>query len=416
MTTRVRRRFLRTVGLIAACAALVATAAGAASAAGGKVETAATASPFRVLVISPFSGAAAALGNAYKAGIVAAGQLLNTEGGILGHHITLKFVDDGSNPINGVTMLQNELASGTRYNLVITANTAFIQPLAPVLAKVDALVATVGSADSLFTATPYPNLFGFSGNLEAQEQGVVRQMVAMKVKNIGIIAASNSAGMQSTQYLKYVAEHEGITAHVVLAPPNVADATPQLQQLQADGAQNLVIVGFSPVVGAALAARAKLGWDTPAFCDYGCAATNWATVPASSLTKFYVETIPQTVIGTPESRSASWKFFYSTLEKYTSSFPLGIAVPMYGWQEILAAKAAATKARSIDGIKMVGALETIHTAKDIGHWVGPLGLFDNKVTHGYSTPHLAHMISSDFVFVNAKPQVNGMIAGPVVRG
>ena len=410
------RRFSERAALLGVCLAIAATLASGASATTRASAGGSAATPFRVLVFGPFSGVAASFGAAYSPGIVAAAQLVNKSGGILGHPITIKVLDDQSNPAVGVGILQNELAGGTKYNLVITANTAFTQPYAPLLAQQDVLVESASSATAIFRGTPYSNLFGFAFDLYSQEQGVVRQMVKMHVKNVGIIAANNAAGTEAAGYLAQYAKNAGITTHTVLAPPTVPDATPQLQQLQGDGAKALAVIGFSALIPTALAARAKLGWTDPAFCDAGCAATNWANVPAASLANFYVEEMPWFVSGTSASASKQFKLFYTATQKRSSTFPLGIVVPLIGYDEILAARAAATKAHSIDGSKMVSALESIHTASGIPYWTGPLELFNSTVVNGYDLPHVNHTVSGDFVFVKAKPQVNGMIAGPLVGG
>ena len=415
MKVKARHRLVLLTAALASAAALSAVVAGTAAAKPVTVGGPAASSPFRVLVVTELSGPTAAFGAAYRPGLFAAAHLINGWGGILGHKVTIKFVDDQSNPVTGVTVLQNELASGTTYNVVVTAITAFTQPLAPILAQHDLLALTSGSASALFRGNPYQNLFGFSGNLYSQEQGMVRTMKAKGIKNVGIIGANNAAGTEAAQLLQRYAQGQGMTANIVLTPTTVTDATPQLQQLQSKGADALAIVGFSAVVNAALAARDKLGWTAPAYCDLGCAATNWGTVPAAQLKDVYPEEMPWLVAGDPVTKTKQYQLFTKTLAKYEKSYSLGIVVDLISYDMLLTARAAAIKAHSIDGNAMVKALETIHSSTQVPWYVGPKGLFAAAPSNGYDLPHVIHTVAGDMVFVKATPQKDGMIAGPATK-
>jgi branched-chain amino acid transport system substrate-binding protein len=416
MKHKARHRLLVAVAALVACAALSVTAAGAATAQPAGHGKGKAKSTFNVLIVTELSGPYSAFGAAYRPGMFAAGRIVNDSGGILGHKVSLTFVDDQSNPVTGVTALQNALAGGKKYNVVITAITAFTQALAPVLAKQNTLALTSGSASALFRGNPYPNLFGFSANLYSQEQGIVRKMKADGVSNVGIIAANNAAGSESAELVQQYARAAGITANVVLAPTTVVDATPQLQQLQAGGAKALAVIGFSGVVGAALNARAKLAWSAPAYCDLGCAATNWATLPSNALTDVNVEEMPWYVGGTPQTKTKVYKLFNKYDAKYDKTYSLGIVVDQIGYNMLMTARAAAIKAKSIDGTAMVKALASMHSSKAVKWYVGATGFFASSPTSSYDLPHVIHTGSKDMVFVKAKPQVKGMIAGPVLTG
>ena len=416
MKHKARHRLLVVVAAVVACAALAVTAAGAATDRSAGHGKAAAKSTFNILVVTELSGPYSAFGAAYRPGMFAAGRIINNSGGILGHKISLTFVDDQSNPVTGVSALQGALAGGKKYNVVITAITAFTQALAPVLAQQNVLAMTSGAAGALFQNTPYPNLFGFSANSYSQEQGVVRKMKADGITNVGIIAANNAAGTDSANLVARYAKAAGISATVVFAPTTVVDATPQLQQLQATGANGLAVIGFSGVVSAALNARAKLGWTAPAYCDLGCAATNWGTLQPNTLTDVNVEEMASFVAGTPATKTKDYQKFSTTLAKYDTKYALGIVVDQIGYSMLMTARAAAIKAKSIDGGAMVKALETMHSSKAVKWYIGPKGFFNSKTVNGYDEPHLIHTVSQDMIFVKAKPQVKGMIAGPVLKG
>jgi branched-chain amino acid transport system substrate-binding protein len=379
---------------------------------GGEAGAAASDEPFRILMVTQQSGPAESFGTSFEPGVQAGVDAVNADGGILGHRVELKLVDDQSDPAKGVTALQQELVSGTKYQMAITAFSAFTTPLAPVLAKQDVIAMTAGSAAALFgDPEKYPNLFGFSANLEAQADGIVEDAKRRGVKRVGIIAADNDAGLDVANLTKERAEAAGIAAKTVFTKPDVVDATPQVQQLQASGAEALVVMGFSPVVPAALAAKRKLGWDALTYCDQGCQATNWADMPEADWKGVLVEQFPESVEGDPSTQTDNYKRFQELVGKHTDQYLLGIVVDYIGWNMVMAAKAAAEKADSIEPAKLVETLENMKSTKEIPGYIGPEGLFspDGRLAH------VLHTTPDAYVFVEAAPTVDGLMPGPVVK-
>jgi hypothetical protein len=68
---------------------------------------------FKVLYIGPLSGATAIAGKAEVAGIKAAAAVINGQGGILNHHVTVTVMDDGGLGTTAVSQGQQVLSSAT---------------------------------------------------------------------------------------------------------------------------------------------------------------------------------------------------------------------------------------------------------------------------------------------------------------
>jgi hypothetical protein len=106
-----------------------------ASAGGGSSSPAAAAkSPFVVVESLDFSGPGKAYGAGESLGLQVAANELNKSGGILGHKVVIKEVNDESDPTQGVSGLQQLLSSGVTPNMVWAgSNSTVTQAELPVL-------------------------------------------------------------------------------------------------------------------------------------------------------------------------------------------------------------------------------------------------------------------------------------------
>lgn len=375
---------------------------------GGETASSDSASgePFRILMVTEKSGAVASFGAAFEPGVLAGRDIVNEEGGIDGHPVEVSFADDQSDPAKGVTALQNALASGTEYQMVITAITSFTQPLAPLLAASNVIAMSAGSAAALYEpSTKYPNLFGYSAPLPAEEAGIIADLKEKGIKSVGVIGPNNEAGMEAAELVKSIGAEEGVKATVALAPETVVDATPQLQKLQAANVEALAVVGFSAVANAAFKARTKLGWDVPAYCDLGCAPTDWGSLSPAEREGVLVEQMPVLVKGEPETETPTYKKFQKAVAAQTDEYPLGIVVDIIPYNMVMAAKAAAEKAGSIEPEELVSTLEGMESSKEVPGYIGPEGLF----APSGELAHVIHATADDMIFVPAAPQEDGLM-------
>lgn len=369
-------------------------------------EESAGGEPFRILMVTEKSGPVAPFGAAFEPGVKAGVEIANEEGGIDGHPVEVSFADDQSDPAKGVTALQDALSSGTEYQMVITAITSFTQPLAPILAQSNVIAMSAGSAAALYEpSTKYPNLFGFSATLPSEEGGIVADLKKEGIKSVGVIGANNEAGMEAAELVKSIGAEEGIKTTIALAPETVVDATPQLQKLQAANVEALAVVGFSAVANAAFKARTKLGWEVPAYCDLGCAPTDWSSLSAAERDGVMVEQLPVLVKGEPDTETATYKKFQKAVAEQTSEYPLGIVVDIIPYDMVMAAKAAAEKAGSIEPAELVTTLENIESSSEVPGYIGPEGLF----APSGELAHVIHTTADDMIFVPAAPQEGGLM-------
>src|SRR5439155_953502 len=147
------------LGIVAGLAVLVVASA---SAHPSAVATAKSKSPIHVLYVGSESGALAGVGNAFLHGAVAGAHIINASGGVLGHKITLKIVDSGSDPAKAVQAVQQALSSGVKYTAVEADNGVISGAISPIVAQHTEILYTGASATPAQTISACPNCY-FSG-------------------------------------------------------------------------------------------------------------------------------------------------------------------------------------------------------------------------------------------------------------
>ncbi|MBV9603584.1 MAG: ABC transporter substrate-binding protein, partial [Solirubrobacterales bacterium] len=150
--------------------------------------------PFRVLWICPASGPLAAAGNAELTGMEAAVTYVNSHGGVLGHKVELKTVDDGGAGTRAVSAAEQALASGTQYNLLY--NGCFTQdgvPAAATFAKTPA-VQFAPLPDQLVKSGKYPYAFLSGSLLSAPELGIATELKNKGLTKFAILTGDDPSG------------------------------------------------------------------------------------------------------------------------------------------------------------------------------------------------------------------------------
>lgn len=141
-------------------AALVVSAALAGCSSSGKTASKSS-TPFVFVDITDLTGSTAAFGIPILDGAKVAAAQLNAKGGILGHRIVVKSMNDPSNdPTTAINDLQSVLASGQQINLIYPGLTSAVgEALLPSVNQHNILAIGSLSAPTLNDPAKYPNLF-----------------------------------------------------------------------------------------------------------------------------------------------------------------------------------------------------------------------------------------------------------------
>jgi branched-chain amino acid transport system substrate-binding protein len=394
-------------------AALVAGAvlAGCGSSSGSTNAAATTSSkagaPFKVLVIYPRSGPFEVPGTEELNGLQSAVSVVNAGGGILGHKVQLKVVDDVDNGTTAVTVAQKELAGGASYNLIIAGlNGADSIPLAGSLAKNPTLQVSTASEDSLNDPSKYPNLFMTGTGFAANEEGMAAELKADAIKKIGIITGDDTSGQNAAAALKKAATAAGISVtSTVFVPDTAVDATPQMQKVLASHPDAIASGAYTAATPAIVKARAKLALNVPLYGDAFFSAANLGAIAKpAELKGIKVQSFPFLVKGNAAQQTPEYTAFATAMAKLQPHPPISLIAGIVAYNALMVTRGAANKAHSIDGAALAKAMPGVSVASQVPGFVGA------KTTGIFSpSQHILRVTGSNFVFVKAGPQVDGIL-------
>ena len=378
-STLKRRRRGASIAILAAAAASLLGACGddsdggsaSATTAGSTDESTATSAatdpasdePFRVLFIGPLSGPLSVVGTSEVAGFEAAIDAVNADGGILGHPVELTALDDAGDGTTAISLLEEELASGTEYHLISAGAGAYdAVALAPALADVPVLQIPMAGEQVLNDPDTYPNLYVPSGGFGPQTLGIMERLEEDGISNVAVMFGENVP--EGAERLEEAADEVGIEVSASVGVPAAAtDAIPQLQQAMDSDPEAIAISGFSPALVPILKARTTLGLDVPVYLDPFAGAANLGpSTTAEDRAGVIIETFPFLVDGDPAQDDADWQAFEAGVAEYLPQPLLSLYAPLIAWDAVMMARAAAESAGTISGQEVADALGQIGNA------------------------------------------------------
>lgn len=364
--------------------------------------------PFRVLGFYPVSGSFEVSGIGELDGLKAAANVINSEGGILGHEVVIKIDDDQNVGTTAIAAAQSELASGTKYNLIIPgiAGTTMI-PLASLFEHTQVPQVSPGDVSTLDQPSKYPNFFMTLNGFSANEQGVVDALKARGITKAAFISGDDPDGQDAAKFFASSAKAAGISVTASVLVPNTAvDAKPQYQQVLASNPQAVVIGAFSNAEPVILVARAALGSAVPLYLDSFAAAfpMEAALKQPAQLKGIMEEQFPYLVKGSPAESTAWFKTFLAAYTKLLPHPVLNLIAGVVSYNALMVARAAAIKAGSVDGPAMIKALGEISSASQVPDFVGDpsTGIFS-------ATTHQLDVKPSNYGFYPAGPTLDGVL-------
>jgi branched-chain amino acid transport system substrate-binding protein len=397
---RIRLPIRVVCALTAACACVCVTPS--TSAATGRAQT-----PFRVLAVVPLSGPLAFVGDLEGRSLAAAAGTINKSGGIRGHKVELKIVDDSGDGNVAISLLQQAM-SGTTYNLIIPgATTGEAVPLAAALKSNPTIQIGITAADALNDPATYPAHFGTVEGFLPNATGLVARMKKDGVSRFAIVCGDTATGHSGAVALQSAAKDAGLSVtSTVFIPSGSADAAPQLQQVNGTNPQAIAMAGNTPATASVIAARVKLGLTIRLYGDATMGAAQFGTIASSSdLKGVIVQTFPYLVKGNAASKTKAFLAFLKGLHKYDPHPSSSLFTAVASWDQLMLARAAAIKSKSIDGATLTKVMSSITTAKQVPGWFGATKIFT-------ATNHFPSVQNSDFIYVKPGPLVDGlMLAG-----
>jgi branched-chain amino acid transport system substrate-binding protein len=380
------------------------------AACGGSSTAATSGEPFNVLVVSNLSSGAGPANAAFVQGMEAAGNYLNSNGGILGHKLTFTTRDTGGDNTQSVTlvtqMLQSKPTGGGTWNF-IQSGASSDEQLAelPTVTKYKVPGIAVESNPKLATFA-YHWIEGV--NISTEVATITAYLKSQNFQKVGFFYQNNAVGTASEALIGPAFAAAGITELKVSYPATAVDVTPQMQQMQAQHPDAVLATAQSgPWIGYVLKAKAALNFNVPFLGDATFSGADAYTIAGAANVagvKYYQWNVDLFV--PPSQQNAATTTFRTWLGKITSTYTQPMHQYASGWDAIQYMKIAATQANSLDPDKIKAALDSLKIPNPSPLVTSPQGWGWNDDP---TTGHLSHPAPGAFVVCDIGPLSNGQI-------
>lgn len=332
-------------------AVLLLAGCGPASASGGGGSKA----PFKIGMAVGETGYMSGNDIPFSEGAKLAAVALNKKGGIDGHKVEVTVVNMDSNASTGVTAV-NELLTKDGVDAVIvgSVSAATAAESSEITAhKVPMIAASVlPSNDQWIFSTLQPVTLS-----DNAEMGFVKSK--LHDKTIGVIYSETPYGQESAALMKKIAQQYGI--HVLVSEgvsTDATDITPELQKVQASGAQAVVDVLTGPIHVVEAKDAASMGLKVPIVMAQDARQTFKEATQAYPNT-YWVALAAQVYPHEANTgiRQAVAKFRPYYLKKY--GHQPGFANAARGWDSVHILAQAVKQSGALTGTKLRYALEHV---------------------------------------------------------
>jgi branched-chain amino acid transport system substrate-binding protein len=246
---RGRLRKLKVAGCAAAGAVLVTSLAAGCSGSGGGGTSAS--GPITICEIAATSGPFAQLGTDDELGATAGAQMVNQQGGVLGHKVTLIQENDASDPATAAGLVR-KCVTQEHANFIFgpeeTATSSAAIPVANQLQTVLLGWQSGWTGQGISDTNLHGYAFPAIGNVFfADDLATVTQIVAPRhYTRVAVIEDNSPGGLGNTQYTESLQSKYGfqVVASQIVNPGSTDD-TPQVLKLLAAKPQ-IIVLGLTP--------------------------------------------------------------------------------------------------------------------------------------------------------------------------
>ena len=370
-----------------------------ASAGGGSSSPAAAAkSPFVVVESLDFSGPGKAYGAGESLGLQVAANELNKSGGILGHKVVIKEVNDESDPTQGVSGLQQLLSSGVTPNMVWAgSNSTVTQAELPVLMSHKIISFDATSASNLNDPSTYPYYFATNQTVTSSVPAFVTIAKQHGWTKVAMIYGNDVSGQASEQAYQSALSAANIKLVSTSYSDTALSMTPELDSLRSQSPDALIVSGFGTAAIYVVKSRAQIGWNLPTYADFLASFQLYPlSLPAASLQNFKVE-VQRSFISTDPLASDPVLQTMITETKATTGGPAvlqstGASLVAPTYSALMMVNYAAKQANSIDTAALKSALEHLKAPTPPVPWVwygssDQIGNFSYTAANHYGTAY-----------------------------
>jgi ABC-type branched-subunit amino acid transport system substrate-binding protein len=384
-----------------------------ASGAGNSGSSAASGTPFTVLMDADFTGPAKAYGVQFQLGAQAAADYINaTRGGIDGHKVVIKTESSNGDPSQATSVLTKYLSSNPAPNLTWMGTSDLeTAALIPLVQRKGLLGIGGQDGGGLLQnggGKTYPLEFTSQASTVPVVENVAKWATTNGYKKIGILAADNDYSTAETAQAKTAFASAGLTDTVVNFATDAVDLSSQVAQLQSAGVDAVYFEGLTQNMGYAIKARTKLSFDVPWMADLAASSLDITTIgtPADLKGVSEIQFRPSVVNANVPG--------LAVMEKYAAthtSIAVLDKVPAHiaglAWDAVLVVANAAAQAKSIDPTAIAKALESLGAGASDPDYINYAKISYTDSDH---TPVTAS--AADYPIVPIGPISGGQVQAP----
>jgi branched-chain amino acid transport system substrate-binding protein len=390
--------------VLAACGSSSSKSSGSSPGSSGtKTAAATTKAPIQVLSIGDTSGATKIYGSLHYAGLLAAAAYLNAHGGINGRKIVITHLDSGGITANSVSLAIKALAGSPGKYAFVDAGVEGTEDdaLIPIMKKYNQFAITLDDAGDCSHVSNCPTEFVVKGNPGDPEHAAADFFKSKGLKKVGILEESIAFTQGETPGIIAALKADGITPTVVTFPATATDVTPEMQSLKSQGVQGVYAEALGPPAGYALAARAKLSWNTaPVVFDVAASSLDLTKLaPAAEVKNAYLNVYNCQNGAAP--LSAGMTAMLANIPSQYNATASGQACDITGngWDGMLEFADAAKQAGSTSGPALVKAMLNLTPANQSD----PLYITSKKKCYSTSNHDDACEVPGDFTVIPVGP-------------
>lgn len=306
--------------------------------------------PYTILYVAGQTGFLSENTTTMWAGSQAAAKAINDAGGIDGHPVELKIIDDQSDSARSVTLLQEYIAENDKPDLVITGlSSGESLAMAPLLSREQIIGTATASNELLDDPETYPYFFSI-----AVTQSVITDAAADFLKKEGDV--DKVALVITKDYMQQAVEPAlaeslksvGIELSVHTFDPEAIDVSPAWQSAKDAGADWIYTDAVGTVVPRLFDGRVKAGAeDIPTIGGSGIGVSpGLESVPSAQLAGFYPILYPTSYVVDEADRTPAMQQFLDLVD--LDEIKLNLSTAAYGWDVVQIFAEAVKQAGGVD--------------------------------------------------------------------
>ena len=323
--------------------------------------------PFRIAVLKNLTGIFGTFATSNLVGFVAAVDLINESGGILGRKVEYEVFDTQSDVPKGVEIINEVLLGGTQFHAVYPQSIG-MQAVAPFINE----AGTISFSNSGDAALTNPSISRWTFELLALSR-VQAESIACLLPQLGhtkyaVLTGPGPYWDDHRAVWEEVFPQLGLEITAVeVVPFGTPDMTAQMQKLQASGPDALLFDLFGPDILFAFQAMQNIGFDVPVIGGNSASTTDWGQV----FTNIEEEAPADTILTAwninvrrPEGLSPDQQRLLDAVSARTDQISGVLYQYAFGFDVAMLIRYAADTAGSDDQEAMLAALEGLGAIAD----------------------------------------------------